>query len=218
MQPLQFGSTRVNKSNLVKTKIMSTEELQQSNVNELANDAVEIDASEEEVQEQDANNLSVSGVHVTHEEQKDDTTGRPGIQHVFANNASLAQLIPLVQQPISSSATRLAHFFCGLVYNEVKHEEFTDSTLYQLIKHAMEMVESHKSLSGPEKKRIVLDVVRMVLVRKTMDEQVRARCLALIDSGAVSEMIDLTIAASKGLVALNARGKAPAACTRCVVC
>ena len=191
-------------------------------VNELEQRSeVTLEKLEQQVEVVHPSQVEESDVQLDEMKEEDELlTNRDSVSQPLSGSLSLAHLIPMVQQQPSTtsgaSSSRLAFFFCGLVYGEVRNAEFYDATLYHLIKYAMETVETHASLSGSEKKQLVLNVVRMVVVRKPMDEEVRARCLDLLDSGAVSEIIDLTIAASKGLVALNARAKR-SACTQCVI-
>jgi hypothetical protein len=134
----------------------------------------------------------------------------------------LAALLPMVPitPPLNQGvvSSRLVHFFCGLVYGEVRDIEFHEHTLFQIIKSTMEIVESHASLSGKEKKELVIEVVRQIVLRKPMDEVLRERCLTLLTDWAVREFIDLVVAASKGHVAVNiSSDKRPRGCQPCVI-
>lgn len=120
---------------------------------------------------------------------------------------------PLSLPPVPSSSTpRLVLFFCGMVYEEVSRVEFTESMLYHLAKLTMETVETHASLSGKEKKQLVVDVVRQVVMRKPMNDAIRQRCLHVVDSGVLADMIELLVAASKGQIAINNLPLKPKSC------
>lgn len=135
--------------------------------------------------------------------------------------SGLAALIPMAKTTPSLTkgvvSPRLVHFFCGLVYGEVRDVEFREPMLFQLIKSAMEMVESHASLSGREKKELVIEVVRQIVLRKHMEEALRERCLSLLAHWGCGEFIDLIVSASKGHFELNMTVAARKSCKPCVV-
>lgn len=135
--------------------------------------------------------------------------------------AGLAALFPIAQTtpPLSQGVVspRLVHFFCGLVYGEVRSVEFDEQIMFQLIKSTMELVESHASLSGKEKKELVVEVVRQVVLRKPMDEKLRDTCLNTLSGSAIREFINLVVAASKGELEINKVHEKRKSCQTCVI-
>lgn len=99
---------------------------------------------------------------------------------------------------------RLVAMFFDLVNAEAQNVPLTASTLLDLVRSAMELVEAKAVLSGTDKKRIVLHVLRAVVMRTEFESsEAKQLCITMLDSGVVSAAIDLAASASKGHLALN---------------
>ena len=83
----------------------------------------------------------------------------------------------------------------------VKDFDLNERTLILFLKYAMEIVEVTK-LKGSEQKALALKLLRK-LVETLEDEAVKNLCLTLIDSGAISQAIDVIVDASKGKLHIN---------------
>lgn len=99
---------------------------------------------------------------------------------------------------------RLVAMFFDMVSAEAESIPLNASTLLDLVRSAMELVEVKAVLSGADKKRIVLHVVRCVVMRTEFESpEVKQLCLTMLDRGVVSAAIDLAATASKGHLAIN---------------
>lgn len=92
----------------------------------------------------------------------------------------------------------------------------TPNTIITVLQYAMEAVEV-TTLTGEEKKKAVIDIVRKAVVDAPMDDHVENILLEMIDDGVVSHTIDIIVSASRGN--LNLKGVAGASqivCTNIV--
>jgi len=76
---------------------------------------------------------------------------------------------------------------------------------YMLLRKVMEYVDKKKKVDGSEKKYIV-EVVLKHFVNALKNDNRREKLNTLLDSGIISETIDLVIDASKGKMKLNIKG------------
>ena len=80
--------------------------------------------------------------------------------------------------------------------------EISTSTVATLLKYAMEAVEASE-LKGSEQKELAVKVVKEILVRAEISDDARAICLSIVDSGVLSDMVDLVVDATKGRLEIN---------------
>jgi hypothetical protein len=90
-------------------------------------------------------------------------------------------------------------------------------SLVMVAKVAMEVVEGAQALTGPQKKAMVLQVVRRVVERHNFEDAAqRLLCLSLLDSGVLDAAVDLTVSAAKGAIMVNTPlRKGGCACVLC---
>lgn len=70
------------------------------------------------------------------------------------------------------------------------------------VKYAMEIVEG-TPLKGIAQKQLVIDVIRKLIVTAKLSTVNESLCMDFIDSGALSQTIDLIVDASKGKLNIN---------------
>lgn len=83
----------------------------------------------------------------------------------------------------------------------------TPDTIVTVLQYAMEAVEV-TTLTGEEKKKAVIDIVRKAIVDAPIDEHVEKIILEMIDDGIVSHTIDIIVSASRGNLNLNGMASA----------
>jgi hypothetical protein len=93
----------------------------------------------------------------------------------------------------------------------------TAQSLVAVAKVAMEVVENVQALAGPQKKAMVLQVVRRLVEKHQFEDAAqRLLCLSLLDSGVLDAAVDLTISAAKGGIMVNTPlRKGGCACVLC---
>ena len=85
----------------------------------------------------------------------------------------------------------------------VANIEVSPATIVLILQYAMEAVEA-SVLHGLEKRGAVVHLVRRVVVDAPIDDRVEAILVEMIDDGIVGHIIDITVAASRGKLHLNA--------------
>lgn len=70
------------------------------------------------------------------------------------------------------------------------------------VKYAMEIAELTK-LKGAEQKQLVIDIIRKIVKESGLSVEHESICLDFIDSGTLSQTIDLIVDATKGRIAVN---------------
>lgn len=88
----------------------------------------------------------------------------------------------------------------------------TPDTIVTVLQYAMEAVEV-TTLTGQEKKKAVIDIVRKAVVDAPIDDHIEKIILEMIDDGIVSHTIDIIVSASRGN--LNLKGMASASQVVC---
>ena len=70
------------------------------------------------------------------------------------------------------------------------------------VKYAMEIAELTK-LKGAEQKQLVIDIIRKLVKESKLLVEHESICLDFIESGTLSQTIDLIVDATKGRIAIN---------------
>lgn len=83
--------------------------------------------------------------------------------------------------------------------------EVDEHFFYMLLRKVMEYVDKKKKVDGSEKKYIV-EVVLKHFVNALKNDKTKEHLNTLLESGVISETIDLVIDASKGKMELNIKG------------
>jgi len=98
--------------------------------------------------------------------------------------------------------------FClGHLRDKCKDIVVSNNSIVTIVKYAMEVVELTE-LKGEEQKTMVLNMVKTFIHESTnIDDEVKLMCLDIIDSGMISNMIDLVVDASNGNIDINLRKK-----------
>lgn len=79
----------------------------------------------------------------------------------------------------------------------------TPESIILVLQYAMEIVEL-TTLTGPEKKTAVMDLVRSAVVDAPMDDHIEKILIEMIDDGILSHTIDIIVSAARGELHLNA--------------
>lgn len=83
----------------------------------------------------------------------------------------------------------------------------TPDTIITVLQYAMEAIEV-TTLTGQEKKKAVIDIVRKAVVDAPINDNVEKIILEMVDDGIVSHMIDIIVSASRGNLSLNGMASA----------
>ncbi len=78
----------------------------------------------------------------------------------------------------------------------------TPDSIVMVLQYAMEIVEL-TTLTGPEKKTAVMQLVRSAVVDAPMDDHIESIILEMIDDGILSHTIDIIVSAARGELHLN---------------
>jgi len=70
------------------------------------------------------------------------------------------------------------------------------------VKYAMEIAEL-TNLKGAEQKQLVIDIIRKIVKESQLSVEDESICLDFIDSGTLSQTIDIIVDATKGRLAIN---------------
>lgn len=70
------------------------------------------------------------------------------------------------------------------------------------VKYAMEIAELTQ-LKGAEQKQLVIDIIRKIVKDSSLSPENERICLDFIDSGTLSQTIDIIVDATKGRLAIN---------------
>ena len=79
----------------------------------------------------------------------------------------------------------------------------TPDSIILVLQYAMEIVEL-TTLTGPEKKTAVMELVRSAVIDAPMDAHIEKILLEMIDDGILSHIIDIIVSAARGELHLNA--------------
>lgn len=98
----------------------------------------------------------------------------------------------------------------------------TPDSIILVLKYAMEIIEV-TTLSGPDKKSAVIQLVERAVIDARMDEHVETILLEMINYGILSHTIDIVVSATRGELHLNGvMGASQIACsslvTHCLPC
>ena len=70
------------------------------------------------------------------------------------------------------------------------------------VKYAMELVEL-TNLKGAEQKQMVIDIIRKIVKESNLSVENESICLDFIESGTLSQTIDIIVDATKGRIDIN---------------
>ena len=70
------------------------------------------------------------------------------------------------------------------------------------VKYAMEIAEI-TSLKGAEQKQLVIDIIRKIVKESSLSVENESICLDFIESGTLSQTIDIIVDATKGRLEIN---------------
>jgi hypothetical protein len=70
------------------------------------------------------------------------------------------------------------------------------------VKYAMELVEL-TNLKGAEQKQMVIDIIRKIVKESNLSVENESICLDFIESGTLSQTIDIIVDATKGRLSIN---------------
>tara|TARA_B100001175_G_C19432018_1_gene601683 strand:- start:236 stop:670 length:435 start_codon:yes stop_codon:yes gene_type:complete len=79
----------------------------------------------------------------------------------------------------------------------------TPDSIILVLQYAMEIVEL-TTLTGPEKKTAVIDLIRNAVVDAPMNDHIESILLEMIDDGILSHIIDVIVSAARGKLHLSA--------------
>ena len=89
------------------------------------------------------------------------------------------------------------------LYFKLGDMSITPDSIILVLQYAMEIVEL-TTLTGPEKKAAVIELVRSAVVDTPMDDHIESILLEMIDDGIISHTIDIIVSAARGQLHLNA--------------
>ena len=89
--------------------------------------------------------------------------------------------------------------------------EVSSKTITQIVKIAMEIVETTK-LKGKEQKALVERIVRKIVTDAPLDESKKSIVISMLDEGIVGDVIDLVVSATKGELDINSVEKVATGC------
>ena len=92
-----------------------------------------------------------------------------------------------------------------------RNVEVSSKTITQIVKIAMEIVESTK-LKGAEQKALVEKIVRKIIVDSPLEESKKSIVISILDEGIVGDVIDLVDSATKGELDINSVEKVATGC------
>jgi len=97
-----------------------------------------------------------------------------------------------------------------ILKEKVSNISIRASTLHLIIKYVMEQVE-HTPLKGSEQKELALTLIKALIVDLTEGED-EVLLLQLLDNGAIGNMIDLIVDATKGKLDINTLAQVGSGC------
>ena len=81
-------------------------------------------------------------------------------------------------------------------------KQFKPENIMIYVKYAMEIAELTE-LKGADQKQLVIDIIRRIIKDTRLSTDNERICLDFIDSGTLSQTIDLIVDATKGRLAIN---------------
>lgn len=102
-------------------------------------------------------------------------------------------------------ATMIENFAQTLI-ESFKDKHIDENNIIDFVVKAMMLVETHKKLSGQDKKNVVIKMLLRLTELTTLDENRKSSLKFLIETLAPN-MIDTIVSASKGVLKLNKNGK-----------
>ena len=90
-------------------------------------------------------------------------------------------------------------------------KNFSSKTITEIVKIAMEIVESTK-LKGAEQKALVEKIVRKIIVDSPLEESKKSIVISMLDEGIVGDVIELVVSATKGELDINSVEKVATGC------
>ena len=97
-----------------------------------------------------------------------------------------------------------------ILKEKVSNISLRASTLHLIIKYVMEQVE-HTPLKGSEQKELALKLIKALIIDLT-DREDEALLLQLLENGAIGNMIDLIVDATRGKLDINTLAQVGSGC------
>lgn len=138
----------------------------------------------------------------------------PSVTLIFHNEESKVNEVELETKPekeaennkiVDQFATMIENFAQTLI-ESFKDKHIDENNIIDFVVKAMMLVETHKKLSGQNKKNVVIKMLLRLIELTTLDENRKSSLKFLIETLAPN-MIDTIVSASKGVLKLNKNGK-----------
>jgi len=113
---------------------------------------------------------------------------------------------PEQKTKIVDEFTTMIENFAQTLIESFKDKHIDENNIIDFVVKAMMLVETHKKLSGQDKKNVVIKMLLRLTEITTLDENRKLSLKFLIDTLAPN-MIDTIVSASKGVLNLNKNGK-----------
>lgn len=113
---------------------------------------------------------------------------------------------PEQKDKIVDEFTTMIENFAQTLIESFKDKHIDENNIIDFVVKAMMLVETHKKLSGQDKKNVVIKMLLRLTEITTLDENRKLSLKFLIDTLAPN-MIDTIVSASKGVLNLNKNGK-----------
>lgn len=94
-----------------------------------------------------------------------------------------------------------SHMYLKVVKEILKGTTINVTSIHLIIKTVMEVVEG-TPIKGSQQKTLALKILRQLFIDFT-DDDIESTLIGLLDSGAISNLIDLIVDASKGKMNIN---------------
>lgn len=118
-----------------------------------------------------------------------------------------------VKEPEQEQKNKIVDEFSTMIENfaqtlieSFKDKHIDENNIIDFVVKAMMLVETHKKLSGQDKKNIVIKMLLRLTELTTLDENKKSSLKFLIET-LTPNMIDTIVSASKGVLNLNKNGK-----------
>jgi hypothetical protein len=137
----------------------------------------------------------------------------PSVTLIFHNEESKVNEVELETKPVNDQKNKIVDQFATMIENfaqtlieSFKDKHIDENNIIDFVVKAMMLVETHKKLSGQDKKNVVIKMLLRLTELTTLDENKKSSLKLLIETLAPN-MIDTIVSASKGVLNLNKNGK-----------
>ena len=137
----------------------------------------------------------------------------PSVTLIVHNEESKVNEIEIELENEIEQKTKIVDEFTTMIENfaqtlieSFKDKHIDENNIIDFVVKAMMLVETHKKLSGQNKKNVVIKMLLRLIELTTLDENRKSSLKFLIENLAPN-MIDTIVSASKGVLNLNKNGK-----------